>query len=48
MQEQKYWSVSEAHIQNVRTRIGNQIRIVDKKTETTSKNSKTEHENIFE
>ena len=37
---------SEGDRQKVKTRIGNQIRIADKK-KTTSKNTKTEHENIF-
>ena len=38
---------SEDHRQKVKTRMGNQIRILDKKTTTTSKNTETEHENIF-
>ena len=33
--------------QKVKIRMGTQIRIADKKTTTISKNTKTEHENIF-
>ena len=35
------------HRQKVKTPIGTQIRITDKKTTTTSKNTKREDENIF-
>ena len=37
----------EDHRQKVKTRVGTQIRFADEKTKTTSKNTKTEHENIF-
>ena len=38
---------SEDHRQKVKTWMGNQVRIVGKKTTTTSKNTYPEHENIF-